>query len=182
MEDKKPRALDIARLIIAIITLIGALIVGIYLFLSVYQLFIYDGEDTISGLIFIFIIPLMIGAFVYSIISIKWIKKYNNVKTIPLSQRTTTTGECIVKIVLAIFFLSYLCIPFVIYWSLDLIEAVMHKQLAEKLKQSKHEPQFKTNETNPISDKHYCKYCGKEVDYRYARFCEHCGAEIEFRK
>ena len=58
----------------------------------------------------------------------------------------------------------------------------MRKNLAEKIRGIKPEPQFKTNEANPITDKHYCKYCGNVVDHQYARFCEHCGAEIEFRK
>ena len=79
-------------------------------------------------------------------------------------------------------FLTYASIPLVIYWVFDLIEAIKRNKLAEKIKGTKLEPQFKTNETNPISDKHYCKYCGGEIDYKYARFCEHCGAEIEYRK
>jgi len=81
------------------------------------------------------------------------------------------------------FFIAYtFALPLILYWSLDLIEAIMRKKYKEKLKESNSQPEFKTNETNPISDKHFCKHCGKEVDYRYARFCEHCGAEIEFRK
>ena len=182
MEDKKPRVLDILRLIVAILTFVGALLVGITLLLGIYGLFTDNHEDGFSGLVFLIIIPLLIGVFVYAIISIKWIKKYSKVKNTPLIQRTITTGESIVKIVIAIFFLSYACVPLVIYWLFDLIEAIKRENLAKKIRESNSEPQFKTNETNPISDKHYCKYCGKEVDYRYARFCEHCGAEIEYRK
>lgn len=182
MEDKKPKVLDILRLIIGILTLAGALLVGIYLFIEVYNLFTTNHEDGFSGLVFIIIIPLMIGSFAYSIVGIKWIKKYNKTKSLPLIQRTSTTGESIVKIAISIFFLSYLCIPFVAYWMLDLIEAIMRKNFAEKIKATKSEPQFKTNETHPISDKHYCRHCGNVVDYRYARFCEYCGKEIEFRK
>lgn len=182
MEDKKPKVLDILRLIVGILTFAGAVLVGISMCISVYDLFTYDGEDSISGLILIFIIPLMICAFAYSIIGMKWIKKYGKTKNMPLIQRTVSVGECVVKIVLTGIFFTYWAIPLIVYWGLDLIEAIMRKNLAEKLKVSKPEPEFKTNETHPIDDPNRCKYCGKEVDYRYARFCEHCGAEIEYRK
>lgn len=181
MEDKKPRVLDILRLIIAIIVLLGSLYVGISLVLAINNVF-NDAEDGFSGLIFLIIFPLFLAVFVYAIIGVNWIKKYNKTKNIPLIQRTTNIVETIVKGVVAGIFLTYLAIPLILYWVLDLVEAIKRKNLAEKLRGNKPEPQFKTNETNPISDKHYCKYCGKEVDYRYARFCEHCGAEIEFRK
>ncbi len=180
MEDKKPRVLDILRLIIAIIVLVGSLYVGISLVLAINNVF-NDAEDGFSGLIFLIIFPLFLAVFVYAIIGINWIKKYNKNKNIPLIQRTTNIGEPIVKGVVAGIFLTYWAIPLIIYWALDLIEAIMRKNLTEKIKGNP-EPQFKTNENNPISDKHYCKYCGNVVDYKYARFCEHCGAEIEFRK
>jgi hypothetical protein len=182
MEDKKPKVLDILRLIIAILTFAGAVLVGISLFIAVYDIFTTNHEDGFSGLIFIFIIPLMVGTIVYSIVGLKWIKKYNKIKNIPLIQRSVGVGESIVKIVVVGFFIGYLCIPFVVYWLFDLIEAIMRKKLAEKIRETKPEPEFKTNETHTIDDPNRCKYCGKEVDYRYARFCEHCGAEIEFRK
>ena len=182
MEDKKPRVLDILRLVVGILTFAAALLVGIYLFAGLYSLFTDNHEDGFSGLIFIVLIPYMIGVFAYSIIGLKWIKKYNKIKNSPLLQRTIGVGESIVKIVLAGMFLSYLCIPFVVYWGLDLIEAVMRKKLADKIRGAKTEPEFKTNETHPIEDKNRCKYCGNMVDYRYARFCENCGAEIEYRK
>ena len=79
-------------------------------------------------------------------------------------------------------FLKYWAIPLIVYWALDLIEAIMRKKLAKKIRETKSEPEFKTNETNPIDDPNRCKYCGGEIDYKYARFCEHCGAEIEYRK
>ena len=181
MEDKKPRVLDILRLIIAILVLIGSVVVGLSLAWAVNDLF-NDAEDGFSGLIFLFIFPLFIGAFVYAIIGIGWIKKYNKNKNIPLIQRRTTIAEPIIKSVISAIFLTYASIPLIIYWVFDLIEAIKRNKLAEKIKGTKSEPQFKTNETNPISDKHYCKYCGGEIDCKYARFCEHCGAEIEYRK
>ena len=182
MEDKKPKVLDILRLVIGILTFAGALLVGVYLFAGLYSLFTDNHEDGFSGLIFIILIPYMIGAFAYSIIGFKWIKKYNKIKNTPLIERTVGIGESIVKIILAGFFMSYLSIPFIVYWGLDLIEAIMRKKLAEKIRVTKPEPEFKTNETHPIDDPNRCKYCGKEVDYRYARFCEYCGKEIEYRK
>ena len=88
MEDKKPRVLDILRLIIAIIVLVGSLYVGISLVLAINSAF-NDVEDGFSGLIFLIIFPLFLAVFVYAIISINWIKKYNKTKNIPLIQRTT---------------------------------------------------------------------------------------------
>lgn len=182
MESKKPRVLDFLRLIIAILTFVGALIVAIYMVLAICWLFSSDNEDGFSGLIFIGLIPLIIGALVYAIIGFKWIKKYNKTKNIPLIQRSVGLGECIIKMVISVLFLTYLAIPFVLYWALDLIEVLMRKNLAEKMLKSEPKSEFRTNETHPIEGANRCKYCGKEVDYRYARFCEHCGAEIEYRK
>ena len=181
MEDKKPKVLDILRLVIAIIVLAGSVYVGISLGLAINSAF-NDAEDGFSGLIFLIIFPLFLAVFVYAIIGLKWITKYNKTKKIPLIQRTNNIAETIVKCVIAGIFLKYWAIPLIVYWALDLIEAIMRKNLAKKIRETKSEPQFKTNETNPISDKHYCKYCGGEIDYKYARFCEHCGAEIEYRK
>ena len=181
MEDKKPRVLDVLRLIIAIIVLVGSLYVGISLVLAINNVF-NDVEDGFSGLIFLIIFPLFLAVFAYAIIGVKWIKKYNKTKNKPLIERSVNIAEPIVKGVVAGIFLTYWAIPLIIYWVFDLIEAIMRKKLAKKIRGNKSEPDFKTRETNPIADKHYCKYCGKEVDYRYARFCEHCGAEIEFRK
>jgi len=182
MEDKKPRILDILRLIVGLLTFAGALFVGGFLFLWFYGLFTGAYEDAFSGLVFIFIIPLIVGTFAYSAMALKWIKRYGKNKNIPLIQRTTKIGESVVKIVVVGVLLNYLSIPFVIYWGLDLIEAIMRKNLAERIKNSNPEPTFKTNQTNPIGDKHYCRNCGSVVDYRYSRFCEYCGAEIEYRK
>ena len=181
MEDKKPRVLDILRLIIAIIVLAGSVYVGISLWLAINSVF-NDAEDGFSGLFFLVIFPFFLAVFVYVIIGINWIKKYNKTKNVPLIERSINIAEPIVKGVIAGMFLTYWAIPLIVYWGLDLIEAIMRKKLAEKLKVSKPEPEFKTNETHPIDDPNCCKYCGKEVDYRYARFCEHCGAEIEYRK
>lgn len=181
MEDKKPRVLDILRLIIAIIVLVGSLYVGVSLVLAINNVF-NDVEDGFSGLIFLIIFPLFLAVFVYAIIGVKWISKYNKTKKIPLIQRTINIAEPIVKGVLAGIFLTYWAIPLIIYWVFDLIEAIMRKKLAEKIRGTKPEPEFKTNETHPIDDPNRCKYCGKEVDYRYARFCEYCGKEIEYRK
>ena len=182
MEDRKPRALDVLRLIIAILTLLCALFVGLVMCWVAYDLFTYDGEDTISGLVLLFAIPVMIGVFAYSIVAVKWIKKYNKNKDIPLIKRTVEPGECVVKIILAIFFLSYICIPFAVYWTMDLIEAIKRKKLCAKLKAKNIEVQYKTNETHPINEPNKCSHCGAVVDERYARFCENCGAEIQYRK
>ena len=59
MEDKKPRVLDILRLIIAILVLVGSVAVGFSLAWAVNALF-NDAEDGFSGLIFLFIFPLFI--------------------------------------------------------------------------------------------------------------------------
>ena len=182
MADKKPKVLDILRLIVAIITLVGALVVGIYLFISIYRLFTYDGEESISGLVLIFLMPFVIGAFGYGIIALKWIKKYKKIVNTPLIQRTNTIGECVVKIILWLLFLKYFAIPFVVYWGLDLIEAIERKSLSKKLNAQTIKPEYKTNETHPIDEVHKCEYCGAEVKEQYAKFCEHCGAEIKYRK
>lgn len=181
MEDKKPRVLDILRLVVAIIVLAGSVYVGISLWLAINSAF-NDTEDGFSGLIFLIIFPLFLAVFAYTIIGINWIKKYNKTKNIPLIQRSINITVPIVKGVVTGIFLKYWAIPLIVYWALDLIEAIMRKNLAEKIKGNKPEPDFRTNETHPIDNLNRCKYCGKEVDYKYARFCEHCGAEIEFRK
>jgi len=181
MTDKKPRVLDILRLIVAIIVLVGSIYVGISLVLAINGVF-NDAEDGFSGLIFLIIFPLFIALFAYAIIGINWIKKYNKNKNIPLIKRTTNISEPIVKGIVAGIFLMYWAVPLIIYWIFDLIEAIMRKNLAEKLQATKPEPEFRTNETHPITDKQYCKNCGHKVDYKYARFCEYCGTEIEYRK
>jgi len=181
MQDKKPRVLDILRLIIAIIVLVGSLFVGVSLVLAINNVF-NDAEDGFSGLIFLIIFPLFLAVFVYIIIGINWIKKYNKTKNIPLIQRRPTVAMPIIKGVVSALFLREACIPLVVYWVFDLIEAIMQNHLIKKIQANKPEPEFRTNETHPIDNLNRCKYCGKEVDYRYARFCEHCGAEIEFRK
>ena len=178
MEDKQPKVLDILRLIVAVLTLICSLVVAVSLWLAIRKLI---SKDDIGGLVIILLIPLFIGVIVYFIISIKWIKKYNKVKRMTLLERNTNVGETIIKIIISIAVLTYTCIPLAVYWGLDLIEAIKRNNFKKKW-DALPKPEFKTNETHPITDNKHCKNCGKEVDYRYARFCEHCGTEIEFRK
>ena len=69
MEDKKPKILDILRLIIAIIVLVGSLYVGVSLVLAINNVF-NNAEDGFSGLIFLIIFPLFLAVFVYAIIGV----------------------------------------------------------------------------------------------------------------
>ena len=177
MKDKRPKVLDIFRFIIAILVLVVAIIVMVSLCIAVRNLFADD--EGFSGLIFIFIIPLFIGALVYVIIGIIWIRKYFKIKNKVLSERKSSIAKPIVKSIIAVIILSYVAIPLIVYWIFDLIEGFKY---ANWTKSKVNSPEFRTNETHPITSENKCQYCGMRVDYKYARFCEHCGAEIEFRK
>ncbi|MBQ3502706.1 MAG: zinc ribbon domain-containing protein [Clostridia bacterium] len=181
MEDKKPIVLDVLRLIVAILTAVASLFVAIVFVLALKEL-LNDTEDGFSGLIFLVMAPIIVGAVVYFVTGIKWIRKYFKTKNTPLVQRKTNASIEIVKVVLAMFFLSYYCVPLVVYWGLNIIEAVRKSNLIKKIKAQNSEPKYITNETHPIDEPNKCKYCGADVDERYARFCQHCGAEIEYRK
>jgi uncharacterized membrane protein len=177
MKDKKPKVLDIFRLIIAILILVVAILVMVSLCIAVREMFTDD--EGMSGLVFLFIIPVFIGAVVYAIVGIMWIRKYFKVKNKVLSERKASTAEPIIKSIIAGIFLKYISIPFIVYWIFDLIEGIKYSNWAKNKVDG---PEFKTNETHPISSENKCQYCGMTVDYKYAKFCEHCGAEIEFRK
>lgn len=203
MEKKKPRALDIIRLIIAIIFVCIGILAVFYIVAGTVGMFTSaDEEDTISGLVFLFIIPIFVIGIVFVFIGVRWIKKYNRNKNIPLIERKTDIATPLIISALAIFFLGYVGVPLVVYYVFDLIEAIMKNNLINKAKVNNTpnnpttNPQVDENSTvntnnmqveNNVSNlsnndgKHYCKHCGHEVDYRYARFCEYCGKEIEYK-
>lgn len=205
MEEKKPKGLDITRLIIAIIVILIGVMAVFYTIAGTVGMFeSANEEDTMSGLVFLFIIPIFIMGIAFACIGVRWIKKYNKIKNIPLIDRKTDIVTPIGVSIVAIFFLGYTSVPLVVYYVFDLIEAIMKNNMVKKAKVNNTpnnittKPQVDESSTantnsvqveNNISNssnsnnlKHYCKHCGHEVDYRYARFCEYCGNEIEYNK
>ena len=178
MKDKIPKILDVLRFIIAILTLIASILVIITLVVAVRNLFTDD--DGMSGLIFLFIIPLFVMSVAYLIITTHWIRKYFKIKNIPLSKRKTSIVNPIIKSLILGFILTYLAIPLVLYWLVDLMEGIKYSNWSKRLVENM--PDFKTNETNPVTNINKCKYCGGVIEYKYASFCEHCGAETEYKK
>ena len=205
MEENKPKALDIIRLIIAIILICIGVLAVFYTVAGTIGMFTSaDEEDTISGLVYLYIIPIFVIGIVFAFVGVKWIKKYNMNKNIPLIERKTDIATPIVISILAIFFLSYASVPLVVYYVFDFIEAIMKNNLVNKSKinntsnnsitsssvyvnstSNTNNMQSENNvseSSNIDNGKHYCKNCGHEVDYRYARFCEYCGSEIEYKR
>ena len=133
MEQKKPRVLDISRLIVALLVTIAGVLFVVSIVSGTIDLFNGTGEDdTISGLIFIFLIPIFIIGLVFASIGIRWIAKYAKIKNKPLIERNTSIIMPIIVGVVAGIFLQLLSLPIIVYCVMDLIEAIMKNNLKKK--------------------------------------------------
>ena len=176
MEDKKPRVLDILRLVWSIVLIIAATagIIGLfYVWAKTKYPNDSDGKFYSKleriGAIFGIIILIVIICFAIRAIA----TRYMRFKDVALVDRDIPVAEPIIKMAVCFFVFLPVLIIFGPYWILDLIEAVKCKNLKEKLGVVSG-AKTDTDTTNSIEGNQYCENCGNVINAD-AKFCKHCG-------
>ena len=188
MEGYKSKVLDKAKLVIAIIMLSIGILSAVYavIYTIMFNFWMNGGEE-VSGLAFIFIIPMFVFGIIYIFIAIRGIKHYKKYKNVPLIERETDKKFSIAMIALnailscGVYTIIYTAL-IIVYYILSLIEAIKKDNLKKYLNnnQSSNISNLSDNQSmhNYSDTKNYCKYCGNKIDDKDSKFCAYCGNQI----
>ena len=181
------KKLDITRFVLSIIlTIIGSLL-SILMIYGLIVLFT-DSED-MSGLVLIFLIPIMIFSTIELVIGIKGILAYRKQKNIALQDRKINKKLKVVKlaslVIVSVFFALFGILSLFIIVPLILVIIILICDLAEAKKQSilsslnlAHKIPAELSK-NGIDDKiEYCSDCGNKIN-NDSNYCKYCGKKLK---
>lgn len=196
------KGLDITRLILSILMLILGVFVTIVLtsvtFATINDLKT-DEDAVFSGLLFIFIIPIVVIDVWYFVAGIKGIKKYRTNKITHLLDRKVNYHAILSKLIaipVALLFFSFQLFVFIIVPLLpyficlicDVVEAKRYEKLKkpatiQNVEQVNSQPKVEQERPNiemysDLSKKKRCRKCGAKVDLN-TKYCPHCDNEFE---
>lgn len=180
------KKLDTTRFVLSIIlTIIGSLLS----ILMIYGLIVLfsDSED-MSGLVLIFLIPIMICSTIELVAGIKGILRYRNQKSVALQDRKINkiliVGKLISLVIISVFSALFGILSLLIIIPLVLVIVILICDLAEAKRLSlllSLNIKETTTELpkNEIDGKiEYCSNCGNKIN-NDSNYCKYCGKKLK---